>query len=101
MVALRKWRRDLLFNGFEGPVKPTDSRDGSEDDSGEQNAEKARSYAVFEALMPPEDYLEILRFRHYTHFWNFESKGKNSRRKSIINSIEVSVILHLVTVDSF
>ena len=77
--------------------------------------------------MPPEDYLEILRFRHYTHFWNFESKGKNSRRKSIINSrfrhythfwnfeskgknsrrksiinsIEVSVILHLVTVDSF
>ena len=65
------------------------------------NAKKARSYAVSEALMPPEDYLEILRFRHYTRFWNFESKGKNSRRKSIINSIEVSVILHLVTVDSF
>ena len=94
-------RGDLLFNGFEGPVKPTDSRDGNEDNCGEQNAEKARSYAVFEALMPPEDYIEILRFRHYTHFWNFESKGKNSRRKSIVNSIEVSVILHLVTVDSF
>ena len=94
----RYTRRDLLFNGFEGPVKPSDSRDGSEDNSGEQNAEKARSYAGSEALMPPGDYLEILRFRHYTRFWNFESKGKNSRRKSIINSIEVSVILHKLNV---
>ena len=51
--------------------------------------------------MPPEDYLEILRFRHYTHFWNFESKGKNSRRKSIINSIEVSVILEFLKAGAF
>ena len=91
----------MLCNASEGRLTEAASGDGGETVSGATEAEKARSYAVSEALMPPEDYLEILRFRHYTRFWNFESKGKNSRRKSIINSIEVSVILHLVTVDSF
>lgn len=89
----------MLCNGSEGPLKEAPSGDDSGTDPEGENPEKARSYAVFEALTPPEEYLEIIRFRHYTHFWRFDCKAQNGRKKQINHSIEVSVVLHLVTVN--
>ena len=91
--------RDMLCNASEGRLTEAASGDGGETVSGATEAEKARSYAVFEALTPPEEYLEIIRFRHYTHFWRFDCKAQNGRKKTINHSIEVSVVLHLVTVN--
>ena len=86
-------------SGAEKALTEAASGDGGETVPGASGAEKARSYAVFEALTPPEEYLEIIRFRHYTHFWRFDCKAQNGRKKRINHSIEVSVVLHLVTVN--
>ena len=89
----------MLCNASEGRLTEAASGDGGETVSGATEAEKARSYAVFEALTPLEEYLEIIRFRHYTHFWRHDCKAQNGRKKRINHSIEVSVVLHLVTVN--
>ena len=46
-----------------------------------------------------ENYLEILSFRHFTNFWRYDKAEKQGRRKEIIDSIEVSVVLHIKRVN--
>ncbi len=43
-----------------------------------------------------EEFLEILCFRHFARHVEFSRTRKNGRKKQVVDSIEVSVILHMV-----
>ena len=43
-----------------------------------------------------EKFLEILCFRHFARHVEFSRTRKNGRKKQVVDSIEVSVILHMV-----
>ena len=43
-----------------------------------------------------EKFLEILCFRHFARHVEFPRTRKNGRKKQVVDSIEVSVILHMV-----
>ena len=43
-----------------------------------------------------EKFLEILCFRHFARHVEFSRTRKNGRKKQVVDSIEVSVILHML-----
>ena len=49
---------------------------------------------------PSDELVEILCFSHFTSYMTFSQSGKKGRKKQVKNSIEVSVVLHLVTGDT-
>ncbi len=42
------------------------------------------------------EFVEILKFRHFARYMSFAPTGKQSKKKQILNGIDVSVVLHLV-----
>lgn len=42
------------------------------------------------------EYVKVLCFSHFTRYMTFSQTGKKGRKKQVKNSIEVSVVLHLV-----
>ena len=46
------------------------------------------------------EYVKVLCFSHFTRYMTFSQSGKKGRKKQVKNSIEVSVVLHLVTGDT-
>ena len=46
------------------------------------------------------EYVKVLCFSHFTRYMTFSQTGKKGRKKQVKNSIEVSVVLHLVTGDT-
>ena len=71
-------------------------REGNEESSEEAKAEKARVYAEFDACTRSENFIEILRFRHFTRYMSFAPTDQKGKKKQILNGIDVSVVLHLV-----
>lgn len=71
-------------------------REGNEESSEEARAEKARVYAEFDDCTRSENFIEILRFRHFARYMSFAPTGKQGRKKQILDGIEVSVVLHVV-----
>lgn len=96
MVALRKWRRDLLFTPSDGCVEILHSHIARKDKPKGAKAEKARVYAEFCDSEQVENYIEILRFTHFSKFWKFNPNRKKGPKKEKISRIRVSVVLHLV-----
>ena len=96
MVALRKWRRDLLFTTSGECLEILPSRDADTDNSKGIKAEKARVDAEFYDSEQKENYIEILQFTHFSKFWNLNPSKKKGPKKEKISSIRVSVVLHLV-----
>lgn len=46
------------------------------------------------------EYVKVLCFSHFTRYMTFSQTGKKGRKNQVKNSIEVSVVLHLVTGDT-
>ena len=69
---------------------------GNEESSEETTGCKASVYAEFDDCTRSENFIEILRFRHFARYMSFTSTGKQGKKKQIMNGIEVSVVLHLV-----
>lgn len=46
------------------------------------------------------EYVKVFCFSHFTRYMTFSQTGKKGRKKQVKNSIEVSVVLHLVTGDT-
>ena len=53
-------------------------------------------YAEFDECTRSENFIEILRFKHFARYMSFTPTGKQGQKKQIMNGIEVSVVLHLV-----
>ena len=77
-------------------VRILDLREGNEESSEETTGCKASVYAEFDECTRSENFIEILRFRHFARYMSFTPTGKQGKKKQIMNGIEVSVVLHLV-----
>ena len=77
-------------------VRIIDLREGNEESSEEITGCKASVYAEFDECTRSENFIEILRFRHFARYMSFTPTGKQGKKKQIMNDIEVSVVLHLV-----
>ena len=77
-------------------VRILDLREGNEESSEEITGCKASVYAEFDECTRSENFIEILRFRHFARYMSFTPTGKQGKKKQIMNGIEVSVVLHLV-----
>ena len=86
--------RDIAPKNCE--VNSLNFREGNEESSEEARAEKARVYAEFDDCTRSENFIEILRFRHFARYMSFAPTGKQGKKKQILNGIDVSVVLHLV-----
>ncbi len=51
---------------------------------------------MFTTSKREEEYVEILCFKHFSRFWRFDSVTKKGRKKEVIDSVDVSVVLHIV-----
>ena len=77
-------------------VKTLKSCEDNENGSKETTGCKASVYAEFDECTRSENFIEILRFRHFARYMSFTPTGKQGKKKQIMNGIEVSVVLHLV-----
>ena len=77
-------------------VRILDLREGNEESSEEITGCKASVYAEFDECTRSENFIEILRFRHFARYMSFTPTGKQGKKKQIMNGTEVSVVLHLV-----
>ncbi len=69
--------------------------------SSSDSAEELYSYSTTDArgddmFNTSEEFLETLCFRHFARHVKFSRTRKNGRKKQVVDSIEVSVILHMV-----
>ena len=77
-------------------VEVLNFREDNEESSEETTGCKASVYAEFDECTRSENFIEILRFRHFARYMSFTPTGKQGKKKQIMNGIEVSVVLHLV-----
>ena len=77
-------------------VKTLKFCEDNENGSKETTGCKASVYAEFDECTRSENFIEILRFRHFARYMSFTPTGKQGKKKQIMNGIEVSVVLHLV-----
>ena len=75
-------------------VEVLNFREDNEESSEETTGCKASVYAKFDECTQSENFIEILRFRHFARYMSFKPTGKQSKKKQIMNGIEVSVVLH-------
>ena len=77
-------------------VEVLNFREDNEESSEETTGCKASVYAEFDECTRSENFIEILRFRHFARYMSFTPTGKQGKKKQIMNGIKVSVVLHLV-----
>ena len=77
-------------------VEVLNFREDNEESSEETTGCKVSVYAEFDECTRSENFIEILRFRHFARYMSFTPTGKQGKKKQIMNGIEVSVVLHLV-----
>jgi hypothetical protein len=75
-------------------VEVLNFREDNEESSEETTGCKASVYAEFDECTRSENFIEILRFRHFARYMSFTPTGKQGKKKHIMNGIEVSVVLH-------
>ena len=51
-------------------------------------------------LSTSREFIEILSFKHFARYMSFQSVGQKGARKRILNEVDVSVVLHVVSVDT-
>ena len=77
-------------------VEVLNFREDNEENSEETTGCKASVYAEFDECTRSENFIEILRFRHFARHMSFTPTGKQGKKKQIMNGNEVSVVLNLV-----
>ena len=77
-------------------VKTLKPCEDNENGSKETTGCKVSVYTEFDECTRSENFIEILRFRHFARYMSFTPTGKQGKKKQIMNGIEVSVVLHLV-----
>ena len=71
-------------------------RESNEESSEETTSCKASVYTEFDDCTRTVNFVEILRFRHFRRVSNFKRDGEISRKKSISDGINVSVVMDIV-----
>lgn len=77
-------------------VEVLDFRDGNEEKQLETMAEKPEFTRDSTTAREPDDFVEVIRFRHFAKHWQFSKDGKNGLKKEVLHSVNVSVVMDLV-----
>lgn len=87
--------RDYSVNTKKRYVEILNSREGNEENETDERAYKARKYGTFDDCPQPENFIEILSFRHFHKHIVFTDKGEKMRNKEIKDYINVSVVVDI------
>ena len=74
-------------------VRILDLREGNEESSEETTGCKASVYAEFDECTRSENFIEILRFRHFARYMMFSQSDRKTYKKAISDGVNVSVVL--------
>ena len=74
-------------------VEVLNFREDNEESSEETTGCKASVYAEFDECTRSENFIEILRFRHFARYMSFTPTGKQGKKKQIMNGGAETLLL--------
>ena len=81
MLGQRKYRRSRVLSTSGEFVEVLNFREDNEESSEETTGCKASVYAEFDECTRSENFIEILRFRHFARYMSFTPTGKQGKEK--------------------
>ena len=80
MLGQRKYRRSRVLSTSGEFVEVLNFREDNEESSEETTGCKSSVYAEFDECTRSENFIEILRFRHFARYMSFTSTGKQGKK---------------------
>ena len=80
MLGQRKYRRSRVLSTSGEFVEVLNFREDNEESSEETTGCKASVYAEFDECTRSENFIEILRFRHFARYMSFTPTGKQGKK---------------------
>ena len=87
--------RDYSVDTKKRYVEILNSREGNEENETYERACKVRKHGTFDDCLRTENFIEILRFRHFHRHIVFTDEGEKMRNKEIKDYINVSVVVDI------